>query len=376
MRVMGFGTYDRSRHPRVGILLDGFAEHGEDVLELNRPIGFSTADRVGMLTHPSRSLLWVARNLAKWWALCVLRIRHRAYRPDAVIVGYLGQFDILLARLLYPRAIRVLDLLIFAEETAEDREVHSSTKLKILRLIDRAAMSAASVILVDTEEHLELVPQKYRSRGVVAHVGAEKDWFAQPRTRGYAEPLRVIFFGAYTPLQGAQTIGEALTKLPHGSPIRVTMVGRGQDWESTRRAAATADVDIEWLDWVDPEDLPRMVAEHHVCLGIFGTSRKALSVTPNKVFEGCAAGCAVITSDTRPQRECVGSAALYVEPGNSDELAAALVELAGDDLRLADMQRRAYLQASEHFTAARIVEPLRSALDALVSQRRVRNARP
>ena len=45
-----------------------------------------------------------------------------------------------------------------------------------------------------------------------------------------------------------------------------------------------------------------MVASHDVCLGIFGDTDKALSVVPTKVYQGAAAGCAVVTSDTAPHR--------------------------------------------------------------------------
>ena len=46
MRVLYFGTYDRETHPRVGILLDGLRQLGDEVTELNAPLGFSTAARV------------------------------------------------------------------------------------------------------------------------------------------------------------------------------------------------------------------------------------------------------------------------------------------------------------------------------------------
>ena len=51
------------------------------------------------------------------------------------------------------------------------------------------------------------------------------------------------------------------------------------------------------------------MADHDVCLGIFGTGAKAPRVVPNKVFQGAAAGCAIVTSDTAPQRRVLGDAA-------------------------------------------------------------------
>ena len=87
-------------------------------------------------------------------------------------------------------------------------------------------------------------------------------------------------------------------------------------------------VRVSWIDWVDSEDLPDVVAAHDVCLGIFGTSGKARRVVPNKVYQGIAAGCVVVTSDTPPQRRILGGGARFVEPGDALALADALQALA------------------------------------------------
>ena len=124
----------------------------------------------------------------------------------------------------------------------------------------------------------------------------------------------MVFYGLYTPLQGTPVIGAALSRIA-GAPIEVTMIGSGQDAAATR-AAAAANPAVRWLDWVPAADLPALVAGHDVCLGIFGTGDKALRVVPNKVFQGAAAGCAIVTSDTAPQRRALGDAAVLVPPGD------------------------------------------------------------
>ena len=77
-----------------------------------------------------------------------------------------------------------------------------------------------------------------------------------------------------------------------------------------------------------------------MCLGIFGTGDKAQRVVPNKVFQGAAAGCAIVTSDTAPQRRALGEAAVLVPPGDPGELAGALRQLAADRAALARLRRR------------------------------------
>jgi glycosyltransferase involved in cell wall biosynthesis len=263
----------------------------------------------------------------------------------------------------------VLDHLISAANTAKDRRIAGGgLKQRLLTLIDAAALHAADVVVVDTEEHREMVQEKYRSKAVVVPVGAPTPWHeagrelsaTAPSTTGDA-PLKVVFYGLYTPLQGTPVIGEALGRLA-GAPVEVTMIGRGQDEAETKRAAA-ANQSVRWLGWVPAAELPALVASNDVCLGIFGTGDKALRVVPNKVFQGAAAGCAVITSDTPPQRRVLGpvsqeSGAVLVPPGDPAALADALLRLAGDREALLKLRHAARQLAGERFTPEQVVGPL------------------
>src|SRR6201996_3268299 len=360
MRTIIFGTYDKASHPRVAAIADGLAARGFDVTECNIPLGLSTADRVDMLAKPWQAGGLVARLPGRW--LGDPGRARRLGRPDAVVVGYLGHFDVHLARLLSPRRRHVpivLDHLISAAGTAKDRRIGGSgLKQRLLTLIDAAALRAADIVVVDTEEHLEIVPEKYRSKAVGGHVGAPAPGHAAARdlSADAGGPLKVVFYGLYTPLQGTPVIGEALGRIA-GAPVEVTMIGRGQDEAETKRAAA-ANKSVHWLDWVPAAELPALVAAHDVCLGIFGTGDKALRVVPNKVFQGAAAGCAVITSDTAPQRRVLDDAAVLVPPGDPAALADALLRLAGDREALLKLRHAARRLAAERFTPEQVVGPL------------------
>ena len=358
MRTIIFGTYDTAMHPRIATIAEGLAARGFDVTECNIPLGLSTADRVDMLAKPWKAGGLVARLVSRWLGLAA-KARGLG-RPDVVVVGYLGHFDVHLARLLYRRGKVpiVLDHLISAANTAKDRRLDGGMKTKVLRLIDAAALRAADIVVVDTEEHLEIVPEKYRSKAVVVPVGAPTPWHeaAREAPADASGPLKAVFYGLYTPLQGTPVIGEALGRLA-GAPVEVTMIGRGQDEAATKEAAA-ANQSVRWLDWVPAAELPALVAAHDVCLGIFGTSDKALRVVPNKVFQGAAAGCAVITSDTAPQRRVLGDAAVLVPPGDPAALADALLRLADDREALLKLRHAARQLAAERFTPKQVVEPL------------------
>ncbi|HWL35745.1 MAG TPA: glycosyltransferase [Frankiaceae bacterium] len=358
MRLLFFGTYDVARHPRVGILMDGCRAAGDEVFECNVPLGFDTASRVRMLKRPwlLLGLLW--RVLRTWLALW--RQGRRLGTYDAVVVGYLGHLDVHLARRLWPTTPIVLDYFISLSDTAADRAAGGGVVRRLLVAVDRAAARAADVVVVDTAAQEATVLAKPRRETVVVPVGSPSWWFRAPVTLPPA-PLKVVFFGLFTPLQGAPVIGRAVGLLADEPGITFTMIGGGQDLAATR-AACAGNPRVEWVSWVDGDALPDVVASHHVCLGIVGTGPKALRVVPNKVYQGAAAGCAIVTSDTPPQRAALGDAAVYVPPGSAEAVADALRALAADPARVAALRQAAYEVADRSFRPEHVVLPLRECL--------------
>ncbi len=357
MRVLAWGTFDPRTHPRAGVLIEGLRAHGVEVEEIRRPLGLSTADRVRLLREPWRLPLLLVRVLRCWaWLAWHGRRATRAAPADAVLVGYLGHFDVLLARLLFPRTQIVHDLLIFASDTARDRGA-GGVRQWLLGRLDRVAIAASDVVVLDTDEHAAMMPRDAGHKACVVRVGAPADWFTARGTVSDRGGLSAVFFGLFTPLQGARTIGAAAGLLAGEPRIRLTMIGSGQDLAATQ-AAAAANPSVTWLPWVEAQDLPAAVAEHDVCLGIFARDGKGSRVVPNKVFQGAAAGCALVTADTPPQRRALGDAAAYVPAADPVALAGVLRQLADDPPRLAGLRAAAASVADRQFRAAVVVEPL------------------
>ncbi len=360
MRWAAFGTYDVRLHQRVEVLIEGLRAAGDDVVEINEPLPLNTAGRVQMLRQPWRLPVFAAK-LLRCWTVLVRRSR-RLPSPDAVLVGYLGHFDVRLARRLFRGTPIVLDHLVSAAGTAHDRGLSGPGELKhrLLAAIDDGALRRADIVVVDTAEHEAALPEAARPRAVVVPVGATEVWFAQGRARSRrptnSAALSVIFVGVFTPLHGTGVLGAALAELA-GEEIDVTMAGSGQELAACR-AAAAANPRVTWYDWLPSERLPELVGRHDVSLGIFGTGPKALNVVPTKVFQGAAAGCAVLTSDTAPQRQALGEAAVYVPPGDPAALAAALRRLAADRVEVARLGAAAHAVALARFQPAAVVAPI------------------
>ncbi|NUT36698.1 MAG: glycosyltransferase family 4 protein [Hamadaea sp.] len=175
-------------------------------------------------------------------------------------------------------------------------------------------------------------------------------WFATRPARD-TELVHVVFFGRFTAVQGAPVVGAAIAALAGDPRLVFTVIGAGPDLPQARDLAAP-NAWVTWRDWVPAHELPALVARHDVCLGIFGTGGEALSVVPTEVYQAAAAGCAVITSDTAPQRAAFGDAAVLVPAGDPGALVNALRRLADDPDELTRLRRAARARACERFTSA------------------------
>lgn len=366
--LLGWGTYNREFHPRPGVLLDAAMAAGVRVEEIVAPARADTAARLQIAEHPLLLFAAMRREVRSWYRLTRrARRRFATGRPDAVLVGYLGHFDVVVARLVFPRARLLLDHLVFMEDTARDRGIGSWISRALLRAVDRAALRAASVVIVDTEAALSLIPRRLRRKATVIPVGAPDAFFDARRSVRRAPArtgarMSAVFYGLFTPLQGAPVIARAAAILAErGAPVDITMIGDGQDADAARRAAANAPV--AWVPWVAADALPAAIAEADVCLGIFGTGPKAMRVVPNKVYQGLAAGCAVVTSDTPAQRAMLGDAVVYTPPGDAVALADALEHLAAHPAARRDLAARGAALADARFSARAIGPAMRALVE-------------
>jgi glycosyltransferase involved in cell wall biosynthesis len=160
-------------------------------------------------------------------------------------------------------------------------------------------------------------------RVAVCFVGAEERVF----TPDWSVPdaFHALFVGKLIPLHGLETILAAARLAPE---IAFRIVGSGQLDALLRDRPPN----VEWIDWIEYDQLPAALHRAGCALGIFGTSGKASRVIPNKAFQALACGAPLVTADTPAARELLrdGESALLVPPGDAAALAAAVRRLAGD----------------------------------------------
>lgn len=360
IRIRFFGSYHKERVARIAVLLDGLRGLRCQCDEMNARLPLNHTQRIGMLKSPWRACL-LPLALAHAWVRLIAR-RLTAPTVDLIVVPYMGHFDILFARLLYPRTLIALDHLVSAADTANDRHARPWLQ-RVLTLLDYVAVATADIALVDTEEHRTLVPPRFQEKTIVIPIGAPRAWYGEQVQSSIKPLLSIVFFGLFTPLQGTLVIAKALNLLQtRGISFKATLIGRGQDYQAVREQLHR-NPHVRWIEWLDENELIKEVSSHDVCLGTFGTSAKAARVVPQKIFLGAAAGCALVTANTAPQVRAFGADAVYVASGNANDLAAKLITLAARPDMLMDFRQRARTRALEDYQPEKIASVLIREID-------------
>jgi len=314
--VCCFGAYD-PEYPRNRIVRAGLAAAGFGVLEAR------VAGRRAWRRWPALAAAWsrVAR------------------RTDVVLVPEFRHKDVPLARALRGRRPLVFDPLVSRWDTlVEDWELHgrSSAQARWNRAIDRWAFGAPDRLLCDTWAHgalfEELGADRSRLRRVL--VGAEAAFFDVPPPPAPDPHVCLTYIGGFLPLHGVPTLLEAVSRLEARAaslpPFVVRLVGQGIELDRTRRIAAERKLTrVEFVGRTPYFDAPRVLAAAHIVLGVFGTGAKAARVIPHKLWQGLAAGRAVVSGDGEGPREVFedGVHLKLVPRGDADALAAVLAEL-------------------------------------------------
>lgn len=298
MRIIWWGTSDKGK-PRNRILLSALRGAGADVTEIHHDVWNDVEDK-SQLSGWQRALRYV-RWLAAYPALLLRFLA--APKPDAVMLGYPAQVDLLVlwlaARL---RGVPILmDLFIsIYDTTVVDRGLArpESLKARLLWALEWLACRAADRVIIDTQAHARYVEELFRlppgSVGSVP-VGVEEGHFQhQPPARPGARP-RVLFYGQLIPLHGIEAVLEAALST-RGQAYDWVIIGSGQDAGKVKAALGEVPPGhVTWLPWAPYADLNQWIARSDVCLGIFGGSRKAASVVPNKLYQSLSCGRHVVT---------------------------------------------------------------------------------
>jgi glycosyltransferase involved in cell wall biosynthesis len=343
-RVMWWGRFDPD-YSRNRILRQAYAALGWNIVDFH-PLLSRTADIEA----------WLRRLPA----------------PDLVHVPCFRQRDIASARR-YARRCE-LQLLIDPLISAFDKQVferkkfpeHSTQADRLLKE-ERGLFQGADIVLADTSEHARFFIETLgiaRARVHVVYVGAEEALFTPaPDPHPPNNPLEVLFYGSFIPLQGPQVIVDA-ARLYQGPPVSWVLLGSGPLLADCKKTAEGLP-NVLFEDWLPYTDLPDRIRRADILLGVFGSTPKAQRVIPNKVFQALACGKPVVTCSAPAypaQLRTTEAGVTFIAADRPNELAAAVGRLAIEPARLQQLGHAARAIYEQNFSFAHIAQQLASAL--------------
>ncbi len=337
-RVCYFGAYDPD-YPRNRILRAGLRAAGIEVRQC---------------CAPSRWRAW------RRYPALAARFTSASRGAQVLLVGEFRHKDMPLARCLKGSRCLVFDPFVSREDTlVHDWRKHAprSWQARWNRLWDRVSLKAADLVLCDTWAHGDLYQElgAPRSRLRRVLVGAEQAFFAVP-PRASAETVRLLYAGGFLPLHGVPILLEAAARLEATvlDGIELVLAGSGRDYEPARRQAA--ELGLRRTRFLGPwpyAKLPELIEQADIVLGIFDAGDKASRVIPHKVYQGLAAGRAVVTGDSPALREVFEPERHLIAVPRGD--AAALAE--GLRRLIADRALRARLGGAARERATAVATP-------------------
>ncbi len=289
---------------------------------------------------------------------------------DVVYVPFMGHWILPFAWLLarQRRIPVVFDLFLsLYDSDVHDRGILNPWQPKawMLWILDWLGCRLCDVALIDTQEYAQYFVKTYRAdprKILPLPIGCRTDLFV-PRARAAENPVFTVeFHGTFIPLQGIDTVLAAAKILEdRGEKTRFVMIGKGQTYDAMRKLAESLGLrSTEFTGLIPMEEVAGRVSDADVCLGIFGTTDKALRVIPHKAYEVLNAGRPLITSRSAASSRMLrdGVDALLTEPGNPTELAEAILRLKRDPALRSALGEEGRGLALRKFQPREIVGPL------------------
>lgn len=191
-------------------------------------------------------------------------------------------------------------------------------------------------LLSDTNEHFkywESLFGEYRGKHFVFPVLADKDIYFPNDKLLDNEKVRILFYGSFIPLHGIDIILKAFKILElQGIDFDAKIIGKGQMFSQMKDLFDELDLKNVQMNGeiINEKELSQEIRKFDILLGIFGQSKKAKSVVPNKVYQALASKKAIITMNSIAIDEFFGEKDLLTCKNTPEELAENIKRLVLD----------------------------------------------
>jgi glycosyltransferase involved in cell wall biosynthesis len=218
-----------------------------------------------------------------------------------------------------------------------------SLLVRLVRLQERAAASFADRVITVTEAwRATLVDRGIAPRKVTVVMNLPDDRIFRPREPMIreSEPLTVIYHGTFAYRSGLDVLIRALQRARQRAALRLLLHGRGEYLEEAQRLVERLDLGdaVEFSTRSLPTDeLPNLLSRADIGVVPYRRDIFTDGIFPTKLMEYAVLGIpSIVSRSSAVEAYFTPDMVRFVEPGDVEDLADALCELASD----ADLRRR------------------------------------
>jgi glycosyltransferase involved in cell wall biosynthesis len=179
----------------------------------------------------------------------------------------------------------------------------------------------------------------------------------------------VLYAGAHGLSNDLGIVLDAASLLTERPDIEFVFIGDGKERNNLINQAQNLGLEhVHFLPPVPKTDMPEVIAAASACIAILKPLELYKTTYPNKVFDYMAAEKPVILAIDGVIRQMIedAGAGMFVPPGDSHSLAQAILVLADDPLRAAQMGSSGKTFVGEHFERSKMTIHLNALLESMV----------
>ena len=335
MHVCYFGTY-REDYSRNQMMIAGLKLNGVKVTECHQTLWHGIDDRVRIVSGG-----WLKPSF--WWRIIstygrLLRSYLLVIDYDILVVGYPGQLDIFLARILtwLKRRPLVWDVFMSIYLISSERGLDKQNRVSInlLHWLEGKGLKLSDMLILDTGEYIRWFEQNYgvsQERFRTVPTGADDRIFTPiPQNLTMDGKFRILYFGTFIPNHGVLYIVEAAKLLVDEPTILFEFIGNGPELEMAQQFVTKNNLkNVNFIEWMEKNKLIYRINQADVCLGAFGTTPQSMMTIQNKIYESIAMEKALISGDSPAIRQVFihGENIYLCERASGKSLANAILDL-------------------------------------------------
>jgi glycosyltransferase involved in cell wall biosynthesis len=235
-------------------------------------------------------------------------------------------------------------------------------KLPFKYFLDKIPFSRCDILLSDTACHKEYFSNQFNIPPEKIHVlpiGVSTDSFFKSSLPKRDDGIfRVGFYGSFVPLQGTDKIMETAYVLRDHSDIYFEIIGGGYRFKQALKLVSKWKLsNVHFLGVQKYDELNALLNQFDLCLGIFGDSKKADSVIPNKIYHYASVGKCILTKDSDGIKELfTDNIDIVLTTTKPEDMAKAILRLKADRKRIEAIGEKAFQLVTQQYNEVEIAK--------------------